>query len=211
MVNPNQENDKKSNNNTPFPIIIFTAFFWFLIGLFIMWIIIAIIWWLIAVLFIENLYIPYSIHITMTYLLFIFLLIMLSIIGFRIKAYISLKENRKILTIPYDYENSITDLHWFELTFSASERQYINLNEKILSKYRECPEKLLSYGVTLMNKKMYTEALSILRIILELPNVNPLITEIAKERILYLLPLVNNSGLMISNKLKEDPNELSEH
>ena len=119
MVNPNQENDKKSNNNTPFPIIIFTAFFWFLIGLFIIWIIIAIIWWLIAVLFIENLYIPYSIHITMTYLLFIFLLIMLSIIGFRIKAYISLKENRKILTIPYDYENSITDLHWFELTFSA--------------------------------------------------------------------------------------------
>lgn len=184
---------------------IFTFVLWILFTASILWPLIIFIWLLIEAVLIPNLYVPHIIKSSITIFLILFYwVIFISILFFYLnKRSMSKQKSHGQVELANDY----TLYPWSEIISSPSEYHSNLLVKSKLMLDKELnslsSSKLLSYGINLYNQGLIKEAISIFRMVIDRPNTNPLLVQIAEYRLYQLFPFSGSVGQKILNKLEE--------
>lgn len=184
---------------------IFTFFLWILFAASILWPLIILIWLLIEAVLVPDLYVPNIIQSSITIFLVLFYWVIFIIIIF---FYVNKRNKSK-----QKFQNQVELAHdytlypWTEIISFTSENDSNLLVKPTLMIDRDLnslsSSKLLSYGINLYNQGLIKEAISIFRMVLDRPNTNPLLAQIAEYRLYQLLPFSGAVGQKILNKLEE--------
>ena len=183
---------------------ILTFFLWILFAASILWPLMILIWLLIGVL-VPNLYLPYSIQSSITIFLVLFCwVIFIGIIFFYVNRR---NKSKQKLQDQVEIANDYTLYPWTEIiSFSSENDRNLLVKPKLMidsDLNSLSSSKLLSYGINLYNQGLIKEAISIFRMVIDRPNTNPLLVQIAEYRLYQLFPFSGAVGQKILNKLEE--------
>jgi len=183
-------------------VLLWVLFIWYLI-----WISTSLIWTLLSKWWFNELYIPSSINFILYIFLGLIIWTILVSIGFFIIYKYSYFKNKYIKDMESKlFDNCNSNLLWKEIIYFDSNHKDNNiLGPKLLSNKELndlSPSKMLSYGINLYYKGMIKESISILRLVIDHPRSSLLLVEIAKYRLIQILPHLGQVGMEILQKIK---------
>lgn len=182
---------------------IFTFLLWILFAASIIWPLVIIIWLLVRVIIAPNIYVPHIIQSSKPiFLILVFWVFFVGIIFFCLNRRNKSKQKTQVVLA-----NDYSLYPWAEIISFPSEYQNNLLVKPKLMLDRELnslsSSKLLSYGINLYNHGLLKEAISIFRMVIDRPNTNPLLVQIAEYRLYQLFPFSGAVGQEMLNKLEE--------
>jgi hypothetical protein len=205
-----KKEDKKIDINIIEIVLgILTVLVWIIFTLSSLWILTSLIWVLLSQVWFKSLYLPYSIQFTLT----IFLLLIVWGILVSIACFLFHRRRQPMDKHLQDINPEIFNCHaqshpWTEIVYFDSKYQnaYVLKKNTILTEELErlSPSKMLSHAINLYNQGMIKEAIGILRLIIDNPNSNSLLVQVAQYRLIQLLPYSGEIGVKITKKMEED-------
>ncbi|KUO65353.1 MAG: hypothetical protein APF84_16680 [Gracilibacter sp. BRH_c7a] len=195
--------NNKRNKTSNTALRLFTFFLWILLIASILWPLLILIWLFIEAVIIPDLYVPKSIKSsTSIFLVVFFWITFIGIIFF----YLS-KRNKTKQKTQVQLANDYTHYPWTEIiSFPTEHHSNLLVKQKLLLDKELntlSSSKLLSYGINLYNQGLIKEAIGIFRLVIDRPNSNPLLVQIAEYRLYQLFPFSGAVGQQILTKLEE--------
>ncbi len=184
---------------------ILTFLLWILFAASFLWPLIILIWLLIEAVLLPDLYVPNVIQSSLTVFLVLFYwMIFIGIIFFYVNRR---NKSKQKFQNQVELANDYTIYPWTEIISFSSENDSNLLVKPKLMIARDLDSlsssKLLSYGINLYNQGLIKEAISIFRMVIDRPNTNPLLVQIAEYRLYQLFPFSGAVGQKMLNKLEE--------
>lgn len=189
---------------TPIVTVILTILAWMLVSILTLWPLLSIIWYLCSIFWLKELYIPYTVKVTVEKIILIIIWALLVGVIFVIHKIYKIRKLRSLYTESLDFNacDDDSELEWVEISYTKQDNEFMDhLNNLIENPVDIDFSKLLSYGVILFNKKRYIDAVNIYRFILSQDESPLLIKKISEYRLLRALPYLDIGGKSLHTKI----------